>query len=125
MSAGELASRYLTSCQLNNLQRKRNEPNIVYKKDWISWGDWLGNEYRSFTEARKYAHSLGLKSIEEWKKWCKSGNKPEDIPARPDHVYKEWISYADFLVAVQNPIKIKVSDSCHLKKLEIMYVHLD
>jgi hypothetical protein len=67
-----------------------SNPNI--KDKWKGWGDWIGNEYRSFEEARKYAHSFGLRSREEWKKWCKSGKNPEDIPVAPNEVYShEWI----------------------------------
>src|SRR5947207_125041 len=50
----------------------------VYKDEgWIGWGDWLGTgtvavfnrTYRSFEEARDFAHSLGLKNGDEWKSW--------------------------------------------------------
>lgn len=73
-------------------------PNLVYKATWKSWGDFLGNgnvrngerEYLPFEEAKAFAMSLGLKSHRDWRAFCKSGDKPENIPTAPDEVYKEW-----------------------------------
>ena len=83
-------------------------PDKVYKnKGWISFGDWLGTgvvakqkpNWRSFTEARKFVHSLKLKDVEEWTKYYKSGKKPVDIPTNPYTSYKNkgWINYVDWL----------------------------
>ena len=78
----------------------------IYKeKGWTSWPDWLGNgakssdiDYRSFEEARGFARKLNLKSISEWKDYCRSGKKPKDIPSRPERTYKEngWEGYKDW-----------------------------
>jgi len=73
-------------------------PPQVYKKEWKGYGDWLGTfrvanqdrKYRPFKEAREFVRSLGLKSYQEWLNYCKSGKKPDDIPAHPWDVYKEW-----------------------------------
>jgi hypothetical protein len=68
-----------------------NRPDSTYKNEgWTTWVNWLGNEWRSFTEAREFARSLGLKNNDEWKEYCKSGNKPDDIPADPRNVYNKW-----------------------------------
>jgi len=82
-------------------------PRRVYKKQWISVGDWLGTgriadqfkTWRRFEDARKFARKLGLKNNTEWRKWKNSGKKPEDIPANPDGTYKNkgWISWGNFL----------------------------
>ena len=82
-------------------------PRTVYKEYWVSMGDWLGTGsiwsalrvYRPFGEARTYAQSLKLKSIAEWNKWAKSGNKPNDIPAYPNHVYRDkgWVTWGNWL----------------------------
>jgi superfamily II DNA or RNA helicase len=83
-------------------------PNVVYKDNgWISWGDWLGTGnihpskrlYRSFIEARTYVQTLNLARVEDWDVFCKSGNKPDDIPWHPNKTYAEqgWISFADWL----------------------------
>ena len=83
-------------------------PNTVYEnKGWISSGDWLGNgvvaykykTWKTFEDAKHFAILLKLQSFEEWKKYCKSGNKPDDIPDIPSNIYKNkgWISWPDFL----------------------------
>ena len=80
----------------NNIPRN---PDQTYKnKGWTTWGDFLGTgivasqlkQYRSFKEAREFVRSLGLKGIMDWYAYCKSGNKPDDIPTAPWNVYKEW-----------------------------------
>jgi hypothetical protein len=69
-----------------------------YKKEWKGWGDFLGNEWRSFESAREFVRKLGLKFRKEWVEYCKSGNKPDDIPIRPEKVYKkEWKGWRNFL----------------------------
>jgi hypothetical protein len=45
--------------------------------------------YRSFEEAHKYVVQQHFKSREEYIKWCKSGEKPTDIPTSHAAVYKE------------------------------------
>jgi hypothetical protein len=47
-------------------------------------------EFRGFESAREFVRKLKLKSNKEWKEYCKSGNKPDDIPSAPWNVYKEW-----------------------------------
>jgi len=74
-------------------------PYKTYRKEWKGIGYWLGNgkqkvnpplqSHRSFKEAREFVRSLGLKSIKEWEEYCKSGNKPDDIPFTPWGVYKK------------------------------------
>ena len=44
--------------------------------------------FHSFEETREYAWSLNFKNLREWKKHCKSGEKPHDIPGDPVRVYK-------------------------------------
>jgi hypothetical protein len=84
-------------------------PYRVYKnKGWVGMGDWLGTgsrrESRPFEEARKFARSLGLIKVTEWRKYCKGklpekGTRPEGIPVRPETTYKNkgWVSWADWL----------------------------
>ena len=33
----------------------------------------------------------------EWFKWCKKNKRPDDVPYNPDEVYKEWISWPEFM----------------------------
>ena len=83
-------------------------PNATYAKDgWTGWGDWLGTgrvanqfrQYRPFKKARVFVRGLGLKSVEEWTAYCKSGKKPEDIPAYPRQTYLNvgWAGHGDWL----------------------------
>ena len=86
-------------------------PRNVHAEDgWSNLGDWLGTgaiatrfrEYRSFKKARAFARGLGLKSRSEWEDYCKSGNKPNDIPTYPHETYindgwsgvSDWLGYA-------------------------------
>ena len=63
----------------------------------IGWGDFLGTGriatqnkvYRSYKDAREFVRALNFKTQKEWQEYCKSGDKPNDIPAQPWHVYKE------------------------------------
>ena len=55
-------------------------------------------KFRPFVEAREYIHSLKLKNQAEWRAYSKSVNKPADIPATPEKVYrKEWKGMGDWL----------------------------
>jgi superfamily II DNA or RNA helicase len=84
-----------------------NPPQVYKDKGWVGWGDWFGTGiiapqnriYRPFEEARTYVRSLGLKSVTEWRSWCKSGARPEDIPGNPPQIYKRngWIGWGDWL----------------------------
>jgi len=54
--------------------------------------------YRSFTEAKRFARSLGLRTLKEWSEFCKSGKIPTDIPRAPWHIYREtWKGIGDWL----------------------------
>jgi len=82
------------------------DPEKVYKKEWTSWGDFLGTgtiamsniEFRPFLEAREFVQSLKLETNMEWREFVKSKDRPSDIPTSPEKVYKkEWTSWGDFL----------------------------
>jgi hypothetical protein len=84
-----------------------SNPDSVYKnKNWTNWGDFLGTgriatslrEHRRFEDAREFVHSLKLKNQEGWAQFCRSGNKPKDIPQSPIKVYKkEFKGFGDWL----------------------------
>ncbi|MDC0153553.1 hypothetical protein OAJ02_02330 [Nitrosopumilus sp.] len=85
----------------NEFPKIPHNPQTTYKKDWLKnggWGGFLGTgtvasqfkKYRPFKEAREFVRSLELKTGREWEEYCKSGNKPDDIPSVPSKVYKEW-----------------------------------
>ena len=96
-------------CQSGNKHLKiPSSPNQIYKDEgWISLGDWLGSgtistrdiKYKSFEQAREFARELNLKTIKDWREYCKTEAKPSYIPNYPNQVYKEkgFISMPDFL----------------------------
>jgi hypothetical protein len=83
------------------------DPRRLYAdQGWISWSDWLGNGYRPFrvswrpfNEARCFVQKLKLKSLKDWRSYCRSGRKPNDIPANPPWVYSNsgWSGWRDWL----------------------------
>jgi Type III restriction enzyme, res subunit/Phage-integrase repeat unit len=99
--------RYKEYCRTEN-RHLPAVPNLVYKKKWKGWGDFLGTgnitrinrEFWPFPKARKFVHLLGLRNRREYLQWCKSGKKPEGIPIAPHKVYdkqKQWKGWEDFL----------------------------
>ncbi|MDA0980270.1 MAG: hypothetical protein O2852_02815, partial [Bacteroidetes bacterium] len=82
-------------------------PERAYKnKGWVNFGDWLGTRrvatremvFRPFIEAREFARSLGLTRQVQWFEYCKSGQKPQDIPTSPRETYtNQFKSYGDWL----------------------------
>jgi hypothetical protein len=83
-------------------------PNRVYSSQgWSGFSDWLGNGnapkhpggYRSFKQARSFAKTLKFRNVYEWNDFCKSDQKPKDIPAYPHKVYaqKGWKGMGDWL----------------------------
>lgn len=92
-----------------------NTPGHVYKNvGWLGVEDWLGTKLggrikkRSFSQARKFARKLKLKSRIEWENFCDNGKNPEDIPKSVESVYRKtgWSGWADFL-GYDDPSKIK------------------
>ena len=77
-----------------------SKPEDYYKnKDWTDFGDWLGTTYLSFEQAREFVRKLGLKNQKQWRKYCKSKEKPITIPSNPDKTYKNkgWTDFGDWL----------------------------
>lgn len=67
----------------------------VIRKAVIPW--------RPFERARDYVRTLGLRSSDEWKKYCSNKlpgyqQKPGDIPSAPHLAYrKEWKGFGDWI----------------------------
>ncbi len=83
------------------------DPRVYYKNDgFISMPHFLGYEvwngpkiFRSFAEARSFAQKLNFAIKADWDNWKKEGGRPNDIPAKPNVVYKDkgWNGWTDFL----------------------------
>ena len=80
-----------------------NHPEMYYSRKnrgWKGFGDFFGNgniqnkekTFINFKEARTIVRNIKFKNALEWKKWS-SKNRPKNIPAAPDQIYKnKWIS---------------------------------
>lgn len=102
-------SQYKTWWKLHTPSKIPKRPDRAYKNEWKGWGYFLGHyneypfdrkHYRSFEDAREFAHRQNFKSLDEWHEYAQSGKKPKDIPSRPDIVYRrnqEWHTWNDFL----------------------------
>ena len=91
--------------------RSKNIPSFPYRtykeEGWVSWGDFLGTgnvapqlkKFRDFENARRFVQSLHLKNCDEWRQYCKSGKKPQDIPIMPQRIYKNkgWKNMKNWL----------------------------
>lgn len=94
---------------LNTPARIPKRPDRAYKHDWQGWNDFLGSSnpfpcvkrsFRSFKEARAFVQQQGFTTKAEYIEYAKSKRKPEDIPSRPDLIYrKDWFTWADYLGA--------------------------
>ena len=93
---------YCESAKITNIT---THPERRYKDQWKGWSYYLGNEnkykreLRPFEDARSFVHTLNIKNVVEWNKYCRSGNKPENIPAdpKPQYLKSGWISMGDWL----------------------------
>ncbi|HZV01132.1 MAG TPA: hypothetical protein VFF73_30750, partial [Planctomycetota bacterium] len=83
-----------------------HSPFTVYEDLWTNWGDWLGNgaiwtvhwKFRPFNEARAFARSLKLETLDEWRRFAFSKERPKDIPSKPHQTYKHcWKGFRDWL----------------------------
>jgi superfamily II DNA or RNA helicase len=95
------------------LQSGKRPPNIpavpakVYSgKGWISYSDWVGThrsrkneKYLSYIEARDFVRKLNYSGRPEWRKYLKTGQRPINIPSKPENIYKEkgWSGFGDWL----------------------------
>jgi len=81
-----------------------SDPKTFYKnKGWKGYVDWVGlNKYSyknklSYEDAKKLAHNFNIRTMEEWRNFCKL-KKFKNIPTNPKRTYeKEWISWRDWL----------------------------
>ncbi len=84
------------------------KPQRVYGSQFKGLGDWLGTGVEAtreriflpFEEARVYVRTLGIKNNDEWREYCNSGAKPQNIPSSPPHMYKEFLGWGDWLGVV-------------------------
>ena len=58
-----------------------------------------GKQFIPFKKALLYARNLKLNNEKEWKAWCKSGDRPTNIPSNPHTTYKHagWQGHGHWL----------------------------
>ncbi len=105
-------------------------PNRVYA-EWSSWPDFLNNDnefananphqYRPWNEALAYGHASGILTGKEWFAY---GKHPDDIPVRPDLVYrsKGWKGWYSFLGTGPHAIAHKVSAAQQAEQMAVLAV---
>ena len=80
-------------------------PDQVYKNyGWAGYSNFLGTvtdrkkQWRPFSEARAFVHTLGLRGFDEWRKYASSGQRPDDIPSSPENHYRDegWAGHSDW-----------------------------
>ena len=91
------------------------DPRSIYSKEFQGYPDFLAtgniaNKNRKFLpyqKARQYVHKLGLKDTTMWKKFCKSGKLPKNIPKDPNKSYanKGWTHMRDWLGTSTYPMR--------------------
>lgn len=82
-------------------------PLYTYSKEFEGWHEWLGKvnsngnkcskQWRSYDDAKKFVHSVRLRSTTEWAEFRKSDKMPTDIPSDPWRVYPEFENWKEFL----------------------------
>lgn len=94
---------YLKWLKKENINLPTN-PCVIYKEEWVSFSDYLNStnisnskkEFITYQECEKIISNKGFKSINEFIKWKE---RPNNIPSRPDVLYKGkgWVSWSKLL----------------------------
>ncbi|WP_240224688.1 hypothetical protein [Rheinheimera hassiensis] len=94
---------YKKSVSLGRLGPSAPEnPEECFGSEFKGWGDLLAPKHRSvmdFEQARSVARFLWPTNSSEWRKFCRSGERPPYLPAMPDREYatEGWSGWEDFL----------------------------
>lgn len=107
-------------------------PYRVYVDEWTNWNDFLGTnnkfnekmgtKWRPYDEAVLWVHQQKIPSYSGWMEFCQGeGNLPADIPARPDLVYRKWISWNHWLG--NRPVEaIQAKQQAAVQRVGIYYI---
>jgi hypothetical protein len=81
-------------------------PYSVYKQEWVSWGDFLGNnnisideksrKFFTYKQSKEFIQTFNFKSRYEYFQYYRKV-KPENIPGRPELFYEDWETWGEFL----------------------------
>jgi hypothetical protein len=77
--------------------------------------------FRSFSDAKKFIHARKLNGKNEWEEYCKSGEKPPDIPSHPERYYKDqgWKDLGDWLGTRTLPTQVTGWSIEKVKELDL------
>ena len=61
--------------------------------------------WMDYKDARHFVISHGISGIRDWDKFCRSGQKPLNIPSRPHDVYRDkgWEDWGSFFATFNKP----------------------
>ena len=48
----------------------------------------MKKQYRDFESAREFVRALKFNSVKEWREYCRSGNRPDNISSNSNLIYK-------------------------------------
>jgi hypothetical protein len=101
--------------EINRPARLPKRPDRAYKNtpEGFKWSEFFGiknpfpllekKEFVSYEECQKFAAKNNIKSQFEWREFLRNNDKPENIPAHPEIVYRgtskrpgKWVSYNKF-----------------------------
>lgn len=98
---------------LNHPSRMPKRPDRAYKNNNFLWSKFLGvknnfpsirkKTFVSYEECQQFVARNNIKSRTEWREFLRNYEKPDNIPAHPELVYRgtktkpgKWISYNKF-----------------------------
>ena len=104
-------------------------PNQVYKKEWISWNDWLDNGnissneksslYKPYNFCVDYLRDKKLSSWNEYQNFIKINNL-KFLPLNPNVVFKEWNGIHEYLTIEKREYFTFKEAKEKIKKLNIL-----
>lgn len=76
-----------------------DEKELMNSIQLTTWNKLAKLSWMPFKEAREFVHKLKLSSLNDWRNYSKSNNKPKDIPTASHIIYKNsgWVNYGDWL----------------------------
>lgn len=63
------------------------------------------SRFLPFLEARTTVRSLDFRAPKDYRDWCRSGQRPANVPSNPDTFYSEFVGWPDWLGTAPRPYK--------------------
>lgn len=84
-------------------------PHDTYKKDWISWNHFFGNEEKKFLTWEEIVEDVRNNNIQNMDQYME--NRKSNWPSNPNQYYKEWHGSRHFFTGVKT-IYLKWDEFC-------------